>query len=93
MAGFRRTHGNYTRLPPSGDAAKGARREVRIDSTPMRDTLPEAEVVRREAVRRLDPCERLRQALELSDLLLRLRRAGRTRAQGESEHTDPARSG
>lgn len=39
----------------------------------MRDTLPEAEIVRRAAVRRLDPLDRLRQALDLSDAIRRLR--------------------
>jgi hypothetical protein len=58
----------------------------------MRDTLPEAELVRRDAVRRLDPCERLRQALELSDTLSRLRRANRERGRGDPEGVDPARA-
>lgn len=42
----------------------------------MRDTLPEAELIRLAAIRRLDPQERLRQALEMSDLVRRLARAG-----------------
>jgi hypothetical protein len=38
----------------------------------MRDTLAHAEAVRVAAVRRSDPLTRLRQALELSDLVRRL---------------------
>ena len=50
----------------------------------MRDTLPDAELVRRDAVRRLDPRERLRQAFELSDTLRRLRSADRVERPEES---------
>ena len=50
----------------------------------MRDTLPDAELVRRDAVRRLDPRERLRQALELSDMLRRLRSEQRDERHNES---------
>jgi hypothetical protein len=54
----------------------------------MRDTLPEAEIVRRDAVRRLDPRERLRQALELSDALIRLRRAANANGRGNPQGVD-----
>jgi hypothetical protein len=63
----------------------------------MRDTLPEAELVRREAVRRLDPRERLRQALEMSDALRRLMDLGQAARLNESlsdvsaDHRTPTR--
>ena len=71
--------------------AAEVRREKRpggLDSAPMRDTLPEAEIVRRDAVRRLDPRERLRQALELSDALIRLRRAANASGRGNPQGVD-----
>ncbi len=57
----------------------------------MRDTLPDAELVRRDAVRRLDPRERLRQAFELSDTLRRLRNADRIKRPEESPSAESDR--
>ena len=41
---------------------------------PLRDTLPDAEQVRLAAIRRMDPAQRLREAIELSELVRTLRR-------------------
>ena len=43
---------------------------------PMRDTAPAAEQIRLEAIRRLDPVERVRQALALSESMRALALAG-----------------